>query len=114
MTVSDFETSAEVSAATMGQPGLSVGERIYEAVRQTRAATGCNTNLGILLLCAPLAQAALGAQTGELRRQLRQVPAALEVMDAEFAFRAIRLAHPRGLGQRENRRASWREKGWHH
>jgi triphosphoribosyl-dephospho-CoA synthase len=98
MTVTDFETSAEVSAATMGQPGLSVGERIYEAVRQTRAVIGCNTNLGILLLCAPLAQAALGARTGDLRQELRQVLDALDVADAELAFRAIRLAQPGGLG----------------
>ncbi|WP_425450341.1 triphosphoribosyl-dephospho-CoA synthase [Virgifigura deserti] len=98
MTVADFETSAEVSAAVVGQPGLSVGERIYEAVRQTRAVTGCNTNLGILLLCAPLAQAALGARTGDLRQELRQVLDALDVADAELTFRAIRLAQPGGLG----------------
>ena len=99
MTVADFETSAAVSAAIMGHPGLSVGERIYEAVRQTRAVTGCNTNLGILLLCAPLAQAALGAGTGTLRQEVRRVLDALDVTDAEFAFRAIRLAQPGGLGK---------------
>ena len=35
-----------------------VGERIYRAVAATRAAVGTNTNLGIVLLAAPLAHAA--------------------------------------------------------
>lgn len=98
MTVADFEKSAEVSAAVMGQPNLSVGERIHEAVRRTRAAAGCNTNLGILLLCAPLAQAALDVEAGDLRESVGQVLDALDVADAELAFGAIRLAQPAGLG----------------
>ena len=34
---------------------LPVGRRILEAVRATREAVGTNTNLGIVLLCGPLA-----------------------------------------------------------
>ncbi len=98
MTVADFEVSARVSAPAMGRPDLSVGERIYEAVRQTQAATGQNTNLGIVLLCAPLAQAALDDASIPLRARVRGVLDALDVADAELAFRAIRLARPGGLG----------------
>jgi hypothetical protein len=57
MTTADFEASAAASAPAMGAPALSVGARIFEAIRRTREAVGCNTNLGIVLLCAPLAQA---------------------------------------------------------
>ena len=59
MTADDFVASARCTADVLGAPGLSLGERVLAAVRATRRAAGCNTNLGIVLLCAPLAQAAL-------------------------------------------------------
>lgn len=98
MSVAQFLASADVTAPILARPGLSVGERIFEAVAATRAAVGCNTNLGILLLAAPLAQAAL---TGgdPLRDRLGRVLADLTVQDAEWTFRAIALADPAGLGR---------------
>ncbi|HEY0837017.1 MAG TPA: triphosphoribosyl-dephospho-CoA synthase [Azospirillum sp.] len=98
MTVEQFLASAEATAPVLARPGLGVGERILEAVAATRAAVGCNTNLGIILLAAPLAQAALSGN-GPLRDRLRRVLAGLTVADAELAFRAIALAAPAGLGR---------------
>ena len=100
MTVADFEAAARASADVFAQPGLGVGERIFEAVRRSRAAVDCNANLGIVLLCAPLAEAALTAPTNaSFRRGVEAVLARLDRADAEFAFRAIRLAAPGGLGE---------------
>lgn len=98
MTTADFEASAAVSAPAMGAPGLSVGGRIFAAIRRTREAVGCNTNLGIVLLCAPLAQAAVSTDGGSLRGRLGAVLRRLDVADAEQGFGAIRLAEPGGLG----------------
>ena len=98
MTTADFEASALASAPAMGAPALSVGDRIFEAIRRTRETVDCNTNLGIVLLCAPLAQAALSPAGGSLRERLRDVLRRLDVADAEQAFAAIRLADPGGLG----------------
>jgi len=98
MTTADFEASAQASAPAMGAPALTVGDRIFEAIRRTRATVGCNTNLGIVLLCAPLAQAALSPGGGSLRDRLRRVLERLDVADAEQAFAAIRMAEPAGLG----------------
>jgi triphosphoribosyl-dephospho-CoA synthase len=58
MAAQDFLASAEVAAAPLCEPGRRVGERIEAAMQATWARVGCNTNLGILLLCAPLAAAA--------------------------------------------------------
>src|SRR5262245_59162273 len=99
MTVADFEASARASAPALAAPDLGVGQRILAALRRTRAAVSSNTNLGILLLCAPLAQAALETPVGELRRSLHKVLAALSVDDAAAAFEAISLANPGGLGE---------------
>jgi triphosphoribosyl-dephospho-CoA synthase len=98
MTTADFEVSANVSASAMGAPTLSVGARVFEAIRRTRETVGCNTNLGIVLLCAPLAQAALSSTDGSLRERLKAILQRLDVADAERAFAAIRLAEPAGLG----------------
>lgn len=98
MTVADFEASARAAGPIMALPGLNVGERILGAIERTHAAVACNTNLGIVLLCAPLAQAALHGRGADLRRRLGVVLDALDVADAQRAFAAIRLAEPAGLG----------------
>ena len=102
MTADDFVASARCAADVLGTPGLSLGERVLGAVEATRAATGCNTNLGIVLLCAPLAQAALDASRARpLRAELARVLEAATVEDTERVFAAIRLAEPAGLGESE-------------
>jgi len=98
MTVADFEASAQASAQAIGAPAFSVGARIFEAVRRTRETVGCNTNLGIVLLCAPLAHAALLPAGGSLRDRLKVALRRLDVADAEQVFAAIRMAEPAGLG----------------
>jgi triphosphoribosyl-dephospho-CoA synthase len=75
----------------------SVGETVLAAVRASRDAAGANTNLGIALLLAPLARAAL--EGGELRERLGEVLRALTVDDARAAYAAIRLAAPGGLDE---------------
>ena len=96
MTVADFLTSAAVSAPHVTAHGTAVGARILAAVEATSAACGQNTNLGIVLLAAPLAAAA--EQPGDLRQSLDRVLARLTRADAVLAYRAIRLAAPGGLG----------------
>src|SRR5260221_2445313 len=98
MTVPQFEASALASAPALSAPGQPVGERIRAAIAATRAAVGCNTNLGIVLLAAPLMAAAEHAAAGGLRPALAATLAALSVADAAAAYEAIRLADPAGLG----------------
>lgn len=96
MTAADFEASAVAAAPAIARPRATVGERILAAVEATRAAVGQNTNLGIVLLAAPLAAA---AERGPLEPStVRAITTGLTVADAEQAFAAIRLASPGGLG----------------
>ena len=97
MTVADFVASATAAAPHLVAPGARVGERILGAVAATRAACGQNTNLGIVLLCAPLAAAAESGPA--LRPSLAGVLAGLDRRDAALAYEAIRLASPGGLGR---------------
>jgi triphosphoribosyl-dephospho-CoA synthase len=99
MTVADFETSADVAAPWIARAGAGVGARILGAVEATRAAVGRNTNLGIVLLCAPLACAAERVDPGaELRARLTRLLDELDIDAAALAYRAIRIAAPGGLG----------------
>ena len=99
MTADDFVVSARCTADVLGTPGLSLGERVLRGIESTRAAAGCNTNLGIVLLCAPLAQAALDEDPVRLlRARVARVLAAASIEDTERVFAAIRLAGPAGLG----------------
>lgn len=98
MEVADFERSAAAAAPAIAAAGLSVGQRIEAAVEATRAVVSHNTNLGIILLAAPLAQAALVSAGAGLRQALTLVLTSLTVEDAKAAYRAIRMAEPGGLG----------------
>ena len=101
MTAAEFERSAQAAAGPLTATGAGVGLRILRAVKATRAAVGTNTNLGIILLCAPLAAAA-EHQPADLRGALTELLENLDVADADLAFRAIALASPAGLGQVEH------------
>jgi triphosphoribosyl-dephospho-CoA synthase len=73
-----------------------VGETVLEAIRATRRVVSTNTNLGIVLLLAPLA--AVPAEE-DLRTGLARVLDGLDITDAQAVYQAIRLAQPSGLGQ---------------
>jgi triphosphoribosyl-dephospho-CoA synthase len=79
----------------------SVGETILQAVNDTRALTSVNTNLGIILLLAPLAKAYTLDNKNDIRARLGSVLECLTVKDAELAYEAIRLASPGGIGKAE-------------
>lgn len=98
MTAEQFLASAAAAAGPLTAPGARLGERILGAVEATAAAVGTNTNLGIVLLSAPLAAAA-EARPRDLRTGVAGVLDGLDVVDASLAFRAIVLAAPGGLGR---------------
>jgi triphosphoribosyl-dephospho-CoA synthase len=100
MTVDHFVRSAEAAAAPLSASGARVGRRIQDAVAATFAAVGANTNLGIVLLCAPLAAAAERSRS-DLRSTLGDILDDLDIDDARLAFRAIAQASPGGLGRVE-------------
>jgi triphosphoribosyl-dephospho-CoA synthase len=95
----DFMTSAVAIGPAMREAARKpVGETILRAVRDTRQFVSTNTNLGMLLLLAPLAKAAGNPHSQGLRAAVGEVLQALTIDDARHAFEAIRLAAPGGLG----------------
>jgi triphosphoribosyl-dephospho-CoA synthase len=103
MTAAQFIASADAAAHGLFEPGARVGERILEAVRRTRDVAGCNTNLGIVLLVAPMAASLEDCPDAVLtldtwRSATEKTLARLNIDDAREAYLAIALANPGGLG----------------
>ena len=106
----DFLASAAAIGGPLGAAGTRpLGETIRLAIESTARWTRSNTNLGIVLLLAPLARAAAhvesepgGSRLQTLRRAARAVLEATTVEDARDVYAAIRLAAPGGLGRADS------------
>jgi triphosphoribosyl-dephospho-CoA synthase len=95
----DFLASAVAIGPALAEAGIQpLGTTVRHAVEATLRWTRSNTNLGIVLLLAPLARAALD-HDGGLRERLARVLAATTVTDAREVYTAIRRARPGGLGE---------------
>lgn len=100
MAVDDFIRSAKAIAPVMAEPDLSVGQRILKAIQATRTVVDCNTNLGIVLLFAPLCTAAREVDDfDDLADATARVLTSLTQEDARSCYQAIRLAEAGGLGK---------------
>jgi triphosphoribosyl-dephospho-CoA synthase len=94
----DMLRSAIALGPELGRAGeRGVGETVLAAVRATRRVAATNTNLGIALLLAPLARAALLG--GARREHVEEVLGALTLDDARAAYAAIRAAGAGGLDE---------------
>jgi triphosphoribosyl-dephospho-CoA synthase len=104
MQAAQFIDSAEAAAPALFARGARVGTRILDAVTRTQQVAGCNTNLGIVLLVAPLAAAleplsdTAPLDAARWQASVENVLSRLDVDDARAAYRAIALANPGGLG----------------
>jgi triphosphoribosyl-dephospho-CoA synthase len=117
-------SSATVSAPVIANPIFTVGERILQSVHATHQRVACNTNLGVILLIAPIINAlfkcyqadkvdciAKSAQNKtlnnnyqykfklvDIRHHIQNVMSDLTVDDAKRTAEAIQFAKPAGLG----------------
>jgi triphosphoribosyl-dephospho-CoA synthase len=95
----DMLRSAIAAGPELARAGKrGVGETVLAVVQASRRAAPANTNLGIALLLAPLAKAALDPPP--LRARLAATLRALDVDDARAAYAAIRSSGAGGLQER--------------
>ena len=100
VTYDDFVQAAHAIGPVIERaPELGLGETVLQAVRATRNAVGTNTNLGTLLLVAPLA-CAFG-KPGDWRAAAIQLVQATTARDTALVYEAIRTASPGGMGKVE-------------
>jgi triphosphoribosyl-dephospho-CoA synthase len=98
-TFTDFLVSAVAVGPIIARAAdQGVGSTVREAVAASLRFTGRNTNLGTVLLLAPLAAV---AQDLALHNGIGAVLTALTPQDSAEVYAAIRLAKPGGLGRVE-------------
>jgi triphosphoribosyl-dephospho-CoA synthase len=97
LTYADFVQSAQLIAPSFEHGAdWPVGRIVLDAVERTHRALCRNTNLGIVLLLAPLASVPAHVALGD---GIGEVLAGLTREDAALVYAAIRLANPSGLGR---------------
>ena len=98
MTYLDMAASAVAIAPALEASAADgrLGQCVLAAVVATRRVTATNTNLGTLLLLAPLA---IVPQDDPLRSGVARVLRGLDAADARCVYEAIRVAQPGGLGK---------------
>ncbi len=89
-------SAAAIGAAFETAPRMGLASTVYEAMAATRRVVPTNTNLGMILLMAPLA---VVAERTPLREGVKEVLAGTTVEDARVVYRAIRLAGAGGLAE---------------
>lgn len=97
LTLNDFLFSAlAIGPAMEAAVEHGVGATVLAAIRATRQLVSTNTNLGIVLLLAPLAAV---RRDEALATGVRKVLAGLTPRDSQLVYDAIRMAEPGGLGK---------------
>jgi triphosphoribosyl-dephospho-CoA synthase len=93
----DYLLSAAAIAGPLDRaPAIGVGRAVREAVEATHRVVSTNTNLGMVLLLAPLAAVPYDRT---LPDGIAAVLAATTIDDAREVYHAIRQARPGGLGR---------------
>ena len=97
----DYLDSSILSAKELFQDKYALGERILQSVKMTRSKINVNTNLGIVLLCAPIIQACINYNSFGLRDGIKQTLLSTTHKDTHDLCMAINLSSPGGLGRSE-------------
>ena len=98
LTFLDFTTSAvAIAPAIDAAAERGIGRTVLDAIVATRGVVQTNTNLGIVLLLAPLA--AVRRDEPLTTASVHAVLARLTADDCRLVYEAIRLAQPGGLGK---------------
>lgn len=95
LTYFDFLASAiAIGPSLANARQVGIGQAVFDAVTATRQLVRTNSNLGIILLLAPLALADEGLSSRAIQLALD----GMTIDDSKHVFAAIRLANPGGLG----------------
>ena len=94
----DYLDSAILSSKELFNQNYSLGKRILESVNVTRSQVNVNTNLGIILLCAPVIQSYIDFNNLDLREGIKNTLSTTSIKDTHDLCAAINISSPGGLG----------------
>ena len=97
-TAEDYITSSVNSSNALFLKEYSLGERIFYAINLTKEKVSVNTNLGIILLCAPIIHAFIYFKNKPLKDSIHNLILETTEKDTMLICEAIQKANPGGLG----------------
>ena len=97
----DYLESSLLSSKELFKTDYSLGERILNSIKITRSKVKTNTNLGIILLCAPIIHACIYFNNLTMREGIKKTLSSSTVKDTQDLCMAINISAPGGLGTRE-------------
>ena len=84
------------------EKGMDIGTKIYESVKSSVDVVGCNTNLGIILLCTPIVQSLyLDEKHRFSRENLKKTILDIDHKQTKKIYEAINIANAGGMGEKD-------------
>ncbi len=102
MTHKDFLQSSMACSDIICEKGMDIGTKIYESVKSSMDVVGCNTNLGIILLCVPIVQSLyLDDKHIFSQENLKKIILDIDQKQTKKIYAAINMAKAGGMGEKE-------------
>ena len=101
MTHKDFLQSSMACSDIVCEHNMDIGKKILECVKASIDVVGCNTNLGIILLCVPIIEAIYLDKEHKFRQSnLKIVLDGINVKQTKSIYKAINTANAGGMGSK--------------
>ena len=99
MTHKDFLQSSMACSDIICEHNMDIGEKILESVKASIDVVGCNTNLGIILLCVPIVEAIYLDKDHKFKQSnLKIVLDGINIEQTKTIYKAINAANAGGMG----------------
>ena len=98
MTPKDILQSSMACSDVICEQNMDIGEKILECIKSSMDVVGCNTNLGIILLCVPIVEALYMDKDHKfLQSNLEKVINSINEKQTKNIYKAINLAKAGGM-----------------
>ena len=102
MSHKDFLQSSMACSDIMCEQNMDIGLKILESVKASMDVVGCNTNLGIILLCVPIVEAIYMDKEHKFdQNNLKIVIDNINYKQTKSIYKAINLANAGGMSSKE-------------
>jgi triphosphoribosyl-dephospho-CoA synthase len=102
MTHKDFLQSSMACSDIICEHNKDIGVKILECVKASVDVVGCNTNLGIILLCVPIVEAIyLDKELKFKQNNLKKIIDSIDVKQTKSIYKAINIAKAGGMGSKD-------------
>ncbi len=101
MTHKDFLQSSMACSDIICEHNMDIGKKILESVEASMDVVGCNTNLGIILLCVPIVEAIYSDNNHKFdQNNLKNVINNIGYKQTRDIYKAINIANAGGMGSK--------------